>query len=162
MPTSQGDGAEAPGSRTPGFTLRAAVGSDFRPSSLYAPASSSLELNIALLLLPIKCLLLQVKPVRKLCLEICHHLQLYNNRVWAGSFRRTKKNLTKDETHRTCKWQNQDQNPGLLLPVIVLDALKALEPYTVLSPYLPGIPGLAGKETLSSLPQGTGCDKHHA
>lgn len=69
--------------------------------------------------------------------------------------------LSGSKTHRACQWQNQDQGLGLLLPAIVLEAVEAPGPYTVLSPYLPGMPGLAGKETIRGLPSRTGCDKCH-
>lgn len=74
-------------------------------------------------------------------------------RFGGTSFRITENPLTEDTTHTSHKWQIQDQNPGLLLPVIVLDAVGSSGLYSVLGPCLPGIPGLAGKET-------TGTDFH--
>lgn len=64
--------------------------------------------------------------------------------------------LSEDKTHTACQWQNQDQNLGLLLPVIVPEAVEASGPHAMLSLYLPGMPSLAGKEAVSGLPRWTG------
>lgn len=87
-----------------------------------------------------------MKPVNKLCTETCHHLQVFSGQIWGGSFGRTENPLTEDTIHTAHKWQIQDGNPGLLLPVIVLYALRNPGPYTVLGLYLPGAPSLAGEE----------------
>lgn len=94
-----------------------------------------------------------MNPVNKPCTETCHHLRFFSSQIWGGSFGRLEDPPTEDVTHTGFKWQKQDQNPGLLLPVIVLDAMRDPGPHTMVGVHLPGIPGLAGREI-------TGTDFH--
>lgn len=98
-----------------------------------------------------------MKPERKQCREIRHRLQPSPSHVWgAVCFGRMENLLSEDKTHTAYQWQKQEQNLGLLLPVIVPKAIEASGPYAMLSPYLPGMPSLARKETVNSLPRWTG------
>lgn len=54
--------------------------------------------------------------------------------------------LSEDKTHTAYQWQKQEQNLGLLLPVIVPEAIEASGPYAMLSPYLQECPAWQGKK----------------
>lgn len=95
-----------------------------------------------------------MKPVNKL--EI-YTIFSSSSQIRGGSFGRLANPLTEDTTYTARKWQDQDRNPGLLLPVIVLDAMRDPGPCTMLGVYLPGVPSLE-RDHRHGLPYQTGCD----
>ena len=69
-----------------------------------------------------------MKPVNKACTKTCHHLQLFSSQIWDGSFGKMENSLTEDIIPTAHKYQIQDRNSGLVLPVIVLEAVRGAGP----------------------------------